>query len=640
MVSRIAHRLAVLCIRATAVLAVTVAVFVAVVLTSPILTSPANASGQEAIAVALKAKFDGMQATALRPADRAAVQAFYEGRGWSPVWADETGLTRAARLSAAELQRAGDWGLSESDFKLPALASLPSAGLPVSVRWTADQAAAADLELTFGVLEYAHQARGGRIAEPDRMLSTYLDRRPQLIAPAFVLVMIQASQQPDAVLRSFHPKHAQFRTLQAAYQRLRATTKADPRSAVPQQGAMLLPGTRHDDVKALRTRFNLPADVDQATLYDAAVVAAVKRFQDSAGLNDDGIVGNATRKALNNGPELNLDALRANLEQWRWMPDSLGDTHLFVNIPEFKVRMVSAGEVTLEERVITGKGDTQTPVFSKSLSTVVLRPTWKLPDSIKLEKLLSAQRSGRSLEDQGYRIKKGKKYVDSGDVDWSKANLAHYEFYQPSGDGNALGDVKFLFPNKHSVYLHDTPMKSLFNEDARLFSHGCIRLRNPLTLAQVLLDRDRGYGRMNVKALVEDGPEVNEVALERPVPIHVGYFTAWADSATTVRTFGDPYGHEQRIRQALDGKWKDIDKGDDHLAAVDTWQLKTVRVEQRAQPTNPRRFAPPSGVTRTPSNPWAAAGSGPKMVTAPSKKWKGSRDGGVGDIMRNALMNN
>ena len=628
MVLRMTHRLSVYAAQLTAVLAVALGVALAAAL----LPTPVRANDIDAVAGALKSKFDDLLPAALRPADRAALQAFYEGRGWSPVWADEKRLTRAARQSAGELQRAGDWGLTESEFKLPALASAPGTG-----PWTPEQAAAVDLELSIAVLEYAHQARGGRIPEPDRLLSTYLDRRPKLIDPAFVLVIMQATQQPDAALQSFHPHHVQFRKLQAVYQRLRANSRIDPAAVIAIKGAVLLPGSRHDDVKALRLRLGVPGTDDQADIYDAPVVTAVKRFQETAGLNDDGIVGNATRKALNKDASSNLDALRANMEQWRWMPETLGETHLFVNIPEFMIRMVSDGKVTLQERVITGRSDTQTPVFSKSLSTVVLRPTWKLPDSIKLEKLLSAQRSGRSLEEQGYRIKKGKKYIDSGDVDWSKADLAHYEFYQPSGDGNALGDVKFLFPNKHSVYLHDTPMKSLFNEDTRLFSHGCIRLRNPQTLAQVLLDRDRGFGRMNVKALIEDGPEVNDVALERPVPIHVGYFTAWADTETEVRTFSDPYGHEERIRLALDQKWTEIDKGDDHLAAIDTAMLKTVRVVQPQRRAEPRRYAPPMGVTRTPSA--FGTGFGPKMVVAPSKKWKGSRDGGVGDIMRNALMN-
>ncbi|MEQ1670214.1 MAG: L,D-transpeptidase family protein, partial [Hyphomicrobium sp.] len=334
-----------------------------------------------------------------------------------------------------------------------------------------------------------------------------------------------------------------------------------------------------------------------------------------------------------------LATIRANMEQWRWMPANLGDTHLFVNIPQFTISLQRNGETVHNERVITGKSDTQTPIFSKALSTIVLRPSWKLPDSIKLEKLLAAQRNGRSLEDQGYVIKKGKRTIDSGDVDWSRAKLAEYEIFQPSGDGNALGDVKFLFPNKHSVYLHDTPSKALFNASERLFSHGCIRLRNPLTLAQILLDADKGASAIDTKWQVNKGPGSNEITLDRPVPIHIGYFTAWADDALTVRIFADPYGHEERVRLALDNKWKEIDKGDDHLAAIDTWELKAVRVVQRPAVVRPsanrtagyRRYDAPMGVTRVNAKPTFSKPSFFKSYTAPIDR------NSAGEIVRNAL---
>jgi hypothetical protein len=178
-------------------------------------------------------------------------------------------------------------------------------------------------------------------------------------------------------------------------------------------------------------------------------------------------------------------------------------------------------------------------------------------------------------------IRKGKRIVPSWKIDWSKANISHYEIFQPSGDGNALGDVKFLFPNKHSVYLHDTPSKSLFDASERLYSHGCIRLNNPLEMAQTLLDTDKGDKRFDVKYLVRRGPGANVVPLDTPIPVHVGYFTAWAGDDGVVRIYPDYYSHEQRIKLALENKWKEIDKGEDHLAAIDTVQLKTVRIVQR-----------------------------------------------------------
>lgn len=218
-------------------------------------------------------------------------------------------------------------------------------------------------------------------------------------------------------------------------------------------------------------------------------------------------------------------------------------------------------------------------MFSRNLRSVVLKPSWQLPESIKVEKLIDAQRRGSSIEDEGYVIKKGQKTVESWKVDWSKADLTAYTFFQPSGDGNALGKVKFLFPNKHSVYLHDTPKKSLFDSSERLFSHGCVRLRNPLDFAQRLIDIAKGEGLLDVKEAVEDGPGNNQVTLENPIPIHLGYFTVWAADDGQAEYLGDPYGHEQRIALALENKWDEIDKGGDHLAAVDTQELKKVRIE-------------------------------------------------------------
>jgi murein L,D-transpeptidase YcbB/YkuD len=227
-----------------------------------------------------------------------------------------------------------------------------------------------------------------------------------------------------------------------------------------------------------------------------------------------------------------------------------------------------------DDRVIVGTPSTQTPIFSKDMTTIVLRPEWYLPDSIKLTKLLS----GRSLESQGYVIKRNGRTISSSRINWSKAKLSAYKIYQPAGDDNALGLVKFLFPNKHSVYLHDTPSKSLFNDPVRLFSHGCMRVRNPQVLAQRIFDIDRGVGAVDVKRLVRIGPRTNQFTLDTPIPVHVGYFTVWVGDNGEPNYYNDYYGHQQRITLALAGKWDQIDVGEDHLAAVDTSKLKEIRI--------------------------------------------------------------
>jgi murein L,D-transpeptidase YcbB/YkuD len=227
----------------------------------------------------------------------------------------------------------------------------------------------------------------------------------------------------------------------------------------------------------------------------------------------------------------------------------------------------------------------------------VLRPEWNLPDSIKLTALLS----GRSIERQGYVVMRNGHTVDSTRVNWGRANLSEYTFYQPAGDDNALGLVKFLFPNKHSVYLHDTPSRYLFNERVRLFSHGCVRVRNPQVLAQDIFDIDRGADAPDVKTLVRRGPKDNEIALETPLPVHVGYFTVWVGADGKPQYFRDFYGHQQRITLALAGQWNRIDVGKDHLAAVDTSALRRVRLSSDVsskRSRSRRSYDAPMGLTR------------------------------------------
>lgn len=580
-----------------------------------------------AVSDVLRQSFASPDTGFINPRHRDVLTAFYTARDFQPVWVDQHGPTRAARQVLDVLDEAASWGLTASDFELTANRTPKMLG-----SWTASQAAAADVEISQLVIEYALQARGSRIAEPDTMLSTYLDRRPRLPDRAEVLASVAVAPAPDALLLSYHPQHEQFQKLRRAYAALTAENTKVEHEPVPLGGPMIMPGDAHADVRALRARLKVSAaDETRPLAYDAPLVAAVKKFQAETGLTADGYIGSKTRRALNIASSPKVDVIRANMEQWRWMPDDLGETHLFVNIPAFEIQYVQHGQVVETERVIVGKSNTQTPVFSDNMSTIVLRPEWFLPDSIKLEKLLSSQRRGSNIEAQGYVVRKGSRIVPSWKINWAKANLSHYAIFQPSGDGNALGDVKFLFPNKHSVYLHDTPSKSLFASSERLFSHGCIRLKNPLVLAQTLLDGDKGAGTFDVKNLVRRGPGGNTIQLDKPLPIHIGYFTAWAEDDGVVRIYRDYYSHEQRIKLALENKWKDINKGKDHLAAVDTLQLKTVRIVQRTGlSVPPGGFAPPFGATKNKpfGSSWFGSNSG-------SKRDRNS----VGEMMRNALDN-
>jgi L,D-transpeptidase YcbB len=525
-------------------------------------------------------------------ADRAGARAFYSGRDYRTVWINDGKLSPRAEKLLEAFGRAGDWGLNAEEFRL---AVLPNA---MAAETVSASALDIEIELSTMALRYARFARGGRISEPRKQLSSYIDRMPQVVEPSEVLNRLAAAKDPGLELEEFQPKHDQFVKLQKLLVQIRNGATEQALMNVALRGPELKRGDTHADVAQLRKRLNIPAGEADAFVFDEAVSTALRNFQRTRGIRADGVLGRGTRKALFVAPASDqLPAIVANMEQWRWMPTDLGSTHLFVNIPSFSVDFIKNGVLDFSERVIVGERGTQTPLFSQEMQTVVIRPEWYLPDSIKIKKIISASNRGRSLEAAGYKIRRNGRTIDSSRINWSKANLSNLAIYQPSGDGNALGIVKFLFPNKHSVYMHDTPEKSLFNAKDRLFSHGCVRLRNPLTLAQKLIDHDRGEGLFEVTRLAKRGALNNEFPLQVGVPVHIAYFTVWVGDDGAPRFFRDYYGHQRRVTLALDNKWNSIERGRDHLAAVDTSSIRGLSLKRRgcsiaaASPCKHRAFA-------------------------------------------------
>lgn len=514
--------------------------------------------------------------------DRDALVQFYAARGNLLLWIDGTTMTPKARALIDEIARADDWGLRARDFELPAgdLGEAP----------TKDAIATAETQLSLAALRYARYARGGRIPNP-RDMSSYLDRDPQLVSPIKVLEQLAATSDPGGYLAGLNPKHEQFQRLRKKLLELRGVsssmvaTAAKPEPVrMPEDGPTLIPGKRHPHVAVLRQRLAVPvpaAATDgppaDAELYDSSLQAAVETYQRENGMKPDGLVGRRTRITLNGGNpdqgeakrKVDEELLIANMEAWRWMPEDMGATHVWVNLPEYMVRVVKNGAVIHEERIISGQVDKQTPVFSHELETVVLHPFWGVPESIKVKELLPTLARGGTLQRQGLRLQYNGKDVDATQIDWSRADIRHYHVYQPPGDSNVLGVVKFLFPNKHQVYMHDTPTKHLFASSQRTFSHGCMRVRNPMKLAEVILKEDKGWDAAQVQNLLQTGPENNNIALESKIPVHVTYFTATVDDQGELRTRPDMYLHEKRIRLALAGKWDQIPRHRDHLLPVE-----------------------------------------------------------------------
>ena len=502
--------------------------------------------------------------------DSATLTAFY-AKASAPLWVSDSGFTARADNAMAEIAKADDWGLIAAQFELPKLAAGADARA----------LAIAEIKLSSAVLKYARHARGGRI-EP-LSLSQNLDQKLALRDPAEVMKAVAETERPADYLLSLHPQHEQFKKLRAALVKARsgdtAPEPAQPEFVVlPADGPQLKSGSKHAQVPLLRKRLGLEARSDD-TLFDAELAEALKSFQRDKGLQASGQLTQRTRQALNAGapkpavkPASQVPKLIANMERWRWMPEDMGAFHVWQNTPEYAARVVKNGEVVHQMRVVVGKVNTQTPVFSARMQYIVFNPEWGVPDSIKVKEILPYLKPAqddffgaifgggsfggadtRVLQKHNLRVSYNGKPVDASTVNWNSVDIRRYSFIQPAGGTNVLGVVKFRFPNKHDVYMHDTPQRELFNREARAFSHGCVRVQNPLKLAEVLLAEDKGWTAEQVKqAVAGSGP--NDVELTKRIPVHLSYFTAVAGDDGQIRFYDDLYGHDARVTAALAGR--------------------------------------------------------------------------------------
>jgi murein L,D-transpeptidase YcbB/YkuD len=261
-----------------------------------------------------------------------------------------------------------------------------------------------------------------------------------------------------------------------------------------------------------------------------------------------------------------IQLLIINMERWRWMPAELGSSYVWDNIPEFVARVVKHGKTIYVDKTIVGQPKYPTPIFSADMRSIVFNPEWTVPETIIKEDLRPALQQGgffggpstAILEEHGLKVSYAGHPVDANSVDWVKANIWQYTFTQAPGPDNVLGALKFNFPNKHAVYMHDTVQPELFAESERTLSHGCIRVHEPDRLAAILLAEDKGWSVQQVKTMLATGSN-SVVMLNRPVPVHLTYFTAIVDEQGTVQTFADVYGLDRKMGSALFGRAIKID---------------------------------------------------------------------------------
>jgi murein L,D-transpeptidase YcbB/YkuD len=289
--------------------------------------------------------------------------------------------------------------------------------------------------------------------------------------------------------------------------------------------------------------------------YDGTMAAAVSHFQRRHGLEVTGKVDADTLTELNVPIVDRIRQLQGNLERWRWLPASFGERYILVNVPEFRLDVVDGGKTPVSMRVIVGKTQSRTPAFSDKMTYIELNPDWNLPSDI-----VNAEVAPKVAANPGYlashdmEIVKGwgdkEEVVDPSSVDLSQLAKNGYRLRQRAGDDNPLGKIKFMFPNEFDVYLHDTPADHLFDRAERDFSHGCVRLEKPAELAAYLLKDDPKWTPESIQAAIDSG-EHQTISLPRPLPVHILYWTAWADADGTVQFRKDIYGHDDELEKAL-----------------------------------------------------------------------------------------
>jgi murein L,D-transpeptidase YcbB/YkuD len=458
----------------------------------------------------------------LSKAEREAIAVFYAGRKGEPVFTGLDGVNDVGRAVLAQIATAEADGMDPAAYPVPAV----TANAP-------DSAAQTELALASAAVAYARDARGGRI-EPAR-LSRLITPDLDLPAPGTVLGSLAAAGNPAAVLAAYQPQHEGYRALKAKLAELREITGALDRRAPLSSGPPLRLGVTDRRVPLLRSKLDVPARDDE--VYDAELADAVRSLQKANRRRATGVF-DASTAAIIEGPRpiptVPAADIIANMERWRWLPQDLGARHIVVNLPEYTLRVFDGDRIVHQTRVIVGKPDTPTPLFSNAMQHVIVNPYWNIPPSILKNEILP-----KLAEDPDYAAKRGYEVISRN---------GRIAVRQPPGERNALGFIKFMFPNQHSVYLHDTPTRNLFSADRRAFSHGCVRVDQPFRLAEVVLG-DAGYDEERIRRMIGKGERM--IRLSQPLPIHLTYFTLFVDEHGRLQRRDDIYGYDGRIRTAL-----------------------------------------------------------------------------------------
>ena len=482
----------------------------------------------------------------VRLSDEVAV--FYRNRGFEPVWVEGENVLEEADAALEVIAGAANDGLDPERYKYGAIVRLRQHfdETESDVDDAAEQTMLGDLDvmLTEGFRRYARDLAMGTLDPDSSGVEWEIERNVDPGAQPIEAVANGAA--PEEVLNALRPITPYYRRLMVALQRYRQVAEAGGWPAAGDVGKVE-PGESSAGVARVRARLAASADSVEAALaragqgapdrYDEQLVDAVKRFQYRHGLEPDGVIGGATVEAMNVPIEQRILSIRTNLDRWRWLPRDLGQRFILVNVAGQELEVVDNDTVVMAMNVVVGKVGNETPIFSDSLEHIVVNPYWNVPSNIADEELWPI-----AARDPGYLARNNYEVVSNG---------GQRTIRQRPGPDNALGEVKFLFPNSHDVYLHDTPADHLFSQSERAFSHGCVRVEKPRELARLLIDMttDRDPEYFDELAALDTEKWIN---VDDEIPVWILYFTAWARPDGVVNFYGDVYSRDENLQEQVD----------------------------------------------------------------------------------------
>jgi len=485
-----------------------------------------------------------------RKAERAAVEKFYTARDFAPAWTQGGKLTDSAKGVVARLKDAASDGLNPSDYPIPDFTAATSP----------DALADSDLKLTASMLDYARHAQSGRMHWSQVSGDIQYPEHPT--DPTEVLANITSAKDASLALDGYNPPHKLYRALKKKLAELRG--QGDGPVIQIADGPMLKfsPARKNqpavevedDRVPQLRAKLGITENPDDRH-YDAKVAEAVRKFQAAAELKSTGVLDDRTIRAINSPKrDRQIDTVIVNMERWRWLPRDLGapaigDAYVILNIPDYTLKVMQNGAQVWTTRVVTGQpGIHATPLLTETMKFITVNPTWNVPPSIIYNEYLPAlQQDPTVLERMGLKLEHNR----DGSIHIS----------QPPGERNALGRIRFNFPNKFLVYQHDTPDKNLFAREDRAFSHGCMRVQNPDQYASVLLnitEPNAHYTPEKIKSMY--GQSEIDLKFPTPIPVNITYQTAFVDDDGNLQFRKDVYGRDANMLSLLrSGKNKDLE---------------------------------------------------------------------------------